>query len=230
MNNLISNKKNAKIVGALFLTVMISYTIGTVLIDSILNAPDYLVNISAHKTQIITGALFELINGIAYIGIAILVFPILKQINESLALGYVCFRILEFAMQIISDISPLLLTTLSQEFISAGALEASPFHALGSLLLAQRYWANQMVFITYCLGAFIFYYLMHQLKLIPRFLSVWGLIGVPLVFISIILDIFGFNPGLIIGALMGLNEIVLGIWLMIKGFNSPVSSGSDLCK
>jgi len=216
-----SYKTTGKIVGALFLTVMIAYSIGAfVLVDPILNAPEYLVKASELKAQVITGVLLELINGIAYIGIAVLVFPILKQLNESLALGYVGFRIIEFAMQIVSDISPLILTTLSQDYVSAGAPDASSFQALGTLLLAQRYWANQMVFITYGLGAIIFYYLMYQSKLIPRFLSVWGLIGVPLVLINVLLDIFGSNQIQLLGLVMGLNEIVLGVWLIAKGFKS----------
>lgn len=214
------DKKTARILGALFLTVMVAYTLGAVLLDPILTAPNYLIKISANKNLVIMGVLLELINGIAYIGIAVLIFPILKQLNESMALGYVSFRVIEFAMQIVSDIKALSLLSLSQEFVKAGAPDSSSFQTLSTLLLSERYWANQMVFITYSLGALIFYYLLYQLKLIPRFLSIWGLIGVPLVLINIMLEIFGFNPGVILGAQMGLNEIVLGIWLIIKGFNS----------
>jgi len=61
---------------------------------------------------------------------------------------------------------------------------------------------------------------LYLLKLIPRFLSVWGLIGAPLVLINVMLDIFGLNPRLNLGLLMGLNEIVLGVWLIVKGFSS----------
>jgi len=85
-----------------------------------------------------------------------------------------------------------------------------------------------MVFITYGLGAFIFYYLAHKLKLIPKFLSIWGLIGIPLVLLSSMLEIFGLNPGLFLGMQMGLNEIILGIWLIAKGFNSSeIASESE---
>ena len=215
-----TNKSTARIVGALFLTVMVSYIIGASLLEPILTSPDYLVQVSQKKTLLLTGVLFELINGIAYVGIAVLVYPLLKQTNESLALAYVGFRLIEFTMQIISDMSPLLLTTISEEFVVAGSADLSSFQALGSFLLAQRFWANQMVFITYGLGAVIFYYLLFQAKLIPRWLSGWGLIGAPLVLISTMLTIFGFEPMLILGAQMGLNEIVLGIWLIVKGFNS----------
>lgn len=216
-----SPKTTARIVGALFLIVMFTYSLGAfIILDPILNAPDYLLKVSANQARVITGVLLELINGIAYIGIAVLVYPIIKQLNESLALGYLSFRIIEFAMQIVSDLSPLLLTTMGQEFVTAEAPDASSIQALGTLLLSQRYWANQMVFITYCLGAMIFYYLLYQLKLIPRFLSVWGLIGVPMVLINVMLGIFGLKQVMVLGLIMGLNEIVLGVWLILKGFNS----------
>ena len=216
-----SNNKTAKLIGALFLTVMIAYIIGAALLEPILTDQNVLDKVAENKTQVITGALFELINGIAYIGIAVLVYPLLKNISESLALSYVCFRVVEFVMQIISDLSPLLLTSISQDFVTASTSDALSIKALSEFLLAQRFWANQMVFITYSLGAVVFYYLLFQSKLIPRWLSIWGLIGAPLVFISVILVIFGYEPSIILGAQMGLNEIVLGLWLIIKGFNKP---------
>jgi hypothetical protein len=70
--------------------------------------------------------LLELINAFAYLGIAMLMFPILKQRYESLALGYVGLRIIEFVMQILTDLSPLALLTLS-EAASGGTPGISPF-------------------------------------------------------------------------------------------------------
>ncbi len=218
-----SDIKTARIVGILFLTLMVSYSIGAfVLLDPNLNASDYLIRVSANRTQVIIGVLLELINGIAYIGIAVLMFPIFKQLSESMALGYVGFRVIEFAMQIASDIKSLSLLNISQEYMKAGATDASNFQALGTLLLAERFWANEMVFISYGLGALIFYCLLYKLKLIPRWLSLWGLIGAVLVLANIMLEIFGFSPIGILGIQMGLNEIVLGVWLIVKGFNSSV--------
>jgi len=159
-------------------------------------------------------------NGIAYVGIAVLMFPILKQHNESIALGYLGFRIIEFVMQILSDLSPLSLLTLSREFVQTGAPEASSFQTLGTLLLAERHLAFQMVAITFGLGALMFYYLLYHLNLLPRFITVWGLIGAAVVLINVMLDMFGYNPGLILGIPMLLNELFLGVWLIVKGFNA----------
>jgi hypothetical protein len=222
-----TNRKTARIVGALFLTSNVTFILGAaVLIESILGAPDYLILVSANRTQVLLGVLLEIINGIAYVGIAVLMFPILKQRFESIALGYVGFRIVEFVMQIASDISPLSLLTLSEEFVRVGAPEASSFQNLGTLLLAERYWAFQMVSITFGLGALMFYYMLYQSKLIPRFVSIWGLIGAAVVLANTMFDIFGLSLANL-GVLMLLNELFLGVWLIVKGFNpSAIASGS----
>jgi len=222
-----TNRKTARIVGALFLTVNVVFILGAVVfIEPILSAPDYLTLVTANRTQVILGVLLELINGIAYVVIAVLMFPILRQRFESMALGYVGFRFIEFVMQTLTDLSPLSLLTLSEEFVSAGAPEASSFQILGTLLLADRYWAFQMVSFTFGLSALMFYYMLYQSKLIPRWLSGWGLIGAAVVLANTTLDMFGLPPGNL-GVVMLLNELFLGVWLIVKGFNpSAIVSGS----
>jgi hypothetical protein len=124
-------------------------------------------------------------------------------------------------MQTLSDISPLSLLRLSEEFVAAGAPQSSSFQALGSLLLAERYWAFQMVTIALVLGALTFYYMLYRSRLIPRFISVWGLIGALAVLTTAMLETFGISPGILesLGVLMLLNELFLGVWLIVKGFN-----------
>lgn len=226
-----TSRKIAIMVGALFLFSNVTFLLGAfVFVEPILGAPDYLTLASANRTQVVLGVLLELVNGIAYIGIAVLVFPILRRRFESMALWYVSFRIIEFVMQTLSDISPLSLLTLSEEFVRAGSPESSSFQALGTLLLAERYWAFQMVTFALVLGALIFYYMFYQSRLIPRFISVWGLIGALAVLATAMLDTFGISPGSLefLGVLMLLNELFLGVWLIVKGFNpSAIASESS---
>jgi hypothetical protein len=214
-----TNKKIARIVGALFLISNVTFLVGAVVfIEPILNAPDYLTLVSENRTQVGAGVLLEIINGIAYVGIAVLMFPLLKQRFESLALGYVGFRIVEFVMQTLTDISPLKLVTLSEEFVKAGASQVSSFQSVGIALLAERAWAFQMVSIMFGVSALLFYTMLYQTKLIPRFVSVWGLIGAAAVLINLVFDMVGVTiPNL--GFLMLLTELFLGIWLIVKGFN-----------
>jgi hypothetical protein len=224
-----TSKKTARIVGALFLFSNFTFILGAiVLIEPNLSAPDYLTIVSENRIQIVLGVLLEILNGIAYVGIALLMYPILKRRFESLALGYVGFRIVEFVMQIITDISPLSLLTLSEEYVKARAPAAASFQTMGTLLLADRYLAFQMVSITFGLSALIFYYMLYQLKLIPRFISVWGLFGAAAVLVNLVFDLFAVTI-VNLGVLMLLNELFLGMWLIAKGFNSP-AIGSESAK
>jgi len=226
-----TTRKTARIVGALFLFSNVTFLLGAfVFVEPILSAPDYLTLVSANRTQVILGVLLELINGVAYLGIAVLMFPILKQRFQSMALGYVGFRIIEFVMQTLSDLSPLSLVTLSEEFVRAAAPEA-PFRTVGTLLLAERYWAFQMVSITLGLGALMLYSMFYRSKLIPRFISVWGLIGAITVLTTTMLDIFALSVspgiGLVLGLPMLLNELFLAVWLIVKGFNPSASASGS---
>ncbi|NIS67683.1 MAG: DUF4386 family protein [Proteobacteria bacterium] len=217
------NNKTARIVGALFLTSNVVFILGAIVfIEPVLGAPDYLTLVSANRSKVVLGVLLELVNGVAYLGIAVLMFPILRRRFEGLALGYVGFRIIEFVMQTLTDISPLSLLTLSEEFVKAGAPEAYTFQTLGTLLLAERTWAFQMVSITFGLGALMFYTMLYQSKLIPRFISIWGLLGATVLLVNAMFDMFGLSiPNL--GILMLLNELFLGVWLIVKGFNPSVN-------
>ena len=152
-----------------------------------------------------------------------MMFPIFKKYNEALALGYVGFRIIEATILVLAAIIPLSLIALSQEYVKAGAPDASHFQTLGASFLATRaHLAGLILVIFFGLGALLFYYLLYQSKLVPRFISVWGFIAIVLVLIWNLLEAFGISvsAGMILALPMILNEIFLGIWLIVKGFNS----------
>jgi hypothetical protein len=138
-----------------------------------------------------------------------------------MALGYVAFRIFEFVMQTLSDLSAFRVVSLSEEFVSTGAQDPSAFQVSGGLLLAERAWAFQMVTIGLVLGAVLFYTMLYRSKLIPRFISVWGFVAALLVLATALADIYGAELGALeaLGVLMLANELFLGVWLIVKGFN-----------
>jgi hypothetical protein len=227
-----SSKTTARIVGVLFLIAMVASLLGGGLVESIITAPDYLIAVSENETQVIIGVLLELINGIAVVGIGVLMFPILKQHNENIALGYLGFRIIESVFCCVIVISPLSLITLSQEYLKAGAADAAYFQTVGTLSIAERAGVSSLLIpIFFSLGALLFYYLLYQSKLLPRFISVWGFIGAVLILtlnLLLILNLLeeGMSTVLIFALPIILNEIFLGIWLIVKGF-SPSAIASD---
>lgn len=104
-----TSRKTARIVGVLFLTATVTGMVGDSLIGSVLNAPDYLITVYPNRTQVIIGVLISFIIGLAVVGIAVFLFPILKGHNEPIALGYVGIRTAEFPILLVWLISPLLL-------------------------------------------------------------------------------------------------------------------------
>ena len=130
-----SNRKTAIIVGVLFIISTVAGILSAVFLEPILNAPDYLINVSANENQVIIGALLELICAGAFLCIAVMMFPILKKYNENIALGYVVASILEAVPFVVGVISLLSLLTLSQEYVQAGAPDAPHYLPLGTLLL-----------------------------------------------------------------------------------------------
>jgi len=227
-------RKIAFIVGALYLTVnVIAGPLGIALTESTLNAPDYLFQVSANETQMLIGALLVLVMAIADAGIGIVVYPVLKKRNTSIAFGYFGSRIVESMIFVISAISLLLLLTLSREFIQAGAPNVSYFQTLGELLLATRDWAGHVILdvAVFPLGALLFYYVLYQSKLVPRWLSGWGLVGAVLYWAASLLVMFALITPLstihiILQAPLGLQEIALALWLIFKGF-TPTATTSE---
>ncbi len=225
-----SDRKIAIIVGVLFI---IGTVAGVLSVVSIIEEPDYLIKVSANENQVIIGAFFQFIMAAAYVGIAITFYPILRKYNESLALGYVSFRIIAGVFLIIGVISLVLLLTLSQEFVKAGAPDSSYFQTLGGLLRAGRDFVNHVAMIlALSLGGLMFYYIFYQTKLVPRWLSGWGLVGTTLTILASFLLMFRLielmtATYLVLNFPMALQEMVLAVWLIVKGFNpSAITSGS----
>jgi len=225
-----ANRGTAIIVGILFITATVSYMLGTGIIDPLLNAPDYLLEISANENQMVIGNILEFVNHIAVICIPFMMFPIFRKHNEALALGYSVFRVVESVTLIVGNIILLSIMTLSQEFVTAGAPDASYFLTSGSLIMSVRDWSILLgVNIVFPLGALIFNYLLYQSKLIPRWLSGWGLIGATLLLARGLLMIFGFDTGVILTLPIWVQEMVFAVWLIVKGFN-PSAIASESAK
>lgn len=219
-----TNKKIARIAGVLFLIPMIVGLINANFIISILSAP--LINIYTNKIPVLMAALPDLINCIAIVVIAVILFPILKEHNETLALGFVGFSIIECTILIIGVISSLLLIPLSQEYIKAGAPVASYFPTIGALAIKGRFWAYQIAMIICGLSGLILCYSMYQSELIPRFISFLGLIGYASLSTCALLDIFGVidwvhGSGITLYIQRGLLGLIFfPFWMIFKGFNS----------
>jgi hypothetical protein len=230
-----TNRKNARWAGVFYIIATVA-PISTVFFVGFLGGqiagggpiPDYLVNASANEAQVVIGMFIELIYALAVVGIVVNLFPTLKEYNEVSALWFSALRFIEAVSAIVGSITVLTLLTLSQEFVKAGVPDASYFQTTGDLLLAARDWAFLIGSgLVWSLSAVILNYLLYQSKLIPRWLSVWGLFGATLSFVAYLPEFFGIEPLEILWIPIGVQEMVFAVWLIVKGFNpSAVASES----
>ena len=220
-----SHRSTAVFVGVFFIAGYIGIFAGNAITEPLLNAPDYLRTVYPNRAQLIFGMLLEvLINDIPVFGIGVLLFPILKKYSESIALWYFGIRLIEAALLVVSKMNVLSLITLSREYISSGAADASYYQAAGALALGGRYWVFEALYLVFfILGALILYFVLYRSKLVPRFISIWGFIAVAALIAGNLLDVpdvtQGFHAGQLLLFPIMLSELFLAVWLIVKGFS-----------
>ena len=179
----------------------------TAIIVGVLILAAYSVVGSGNPEAKTLGMVLEVISGLAVIAIAVIMFPIFKSYNKKGSYWYIISRVIEGALLIITGFLYLSHTSQALEYHSG-------IHAAHGYIFA--------------IAALIFYYLLYQSKLVPRWLSVWGMIGAILVVAVSLLEATGLISEMLILRLpIVLNELVLAIWLIVRGFSkSEIASTS----
>lgn len=212
---------------SLWLVTAFGAIAGTFLMNSVLNAPDYLTTVFPRSATVVSGMLLWLINDIGIVLIGLLMFPILKKHSEVLALGYVSMRMFESIFLIVGVLFAMMLIPLSQEFIKAGATGVTSYQAIGAVLKQAEFWfMTPMQLFPLGLGGIILTAILYRTKLVPRFIAVIGLIGYAVLVPGGILTLFSVldtspgAPGGLLAIPVAVFEIILmPIWLYAKGFN-----------
>ena len=221
-----ANRNIAITIGMLFILTEITSITGLILYDPILHDPDYIIKGACSETRVLWGAFFEILLVFTQIGTAITLFPILKKYNESMAIGTVCFRLLEATMVTIGIISLLAIVTLNHECLKETNPPPSAYLVAGKLLLDVHNWTflygpnlalGPSTFMTSCL--------LYKSKLVPRFVTFLGLAGGPLISVNALLVTFGVYPqisawGLVLAIPVFAYEVSLAVRLLVNGFNS----------
>lgn len=157
-----------------------------------------LIETAKQHSILVAGSILETINAVSVLGIGILLFPVLKKVWKSAALAYLGFRSVEALVCLSAAVLPLLGLTNGAELRS--------FHT------------GTLVPLFFCGGALIFYTILFKYRLLPRFISIWGWIGVLLIIYLNVYQPQG-ETAMLFALPIILNEIFMGIWLIIKGFS-----------
>ncbi len=189
MNKKISIKTRAIFVGSF---ILVAYSI--------------LVSLITESKIIVI--LADVISGIAVIGIAVLMFPLFKNLNKKVSYGYLILKYVEGIIMIVAGL--LFLFT--------------------SLQYTREIIYNGVQLYAFIISAFVFYYLLYESKLVPRFISIWGALGIFALMVSTVLNLIDINYPIIdyLLVLVITNEVFLAIWLMAKGFNKSEINYQEL--
>ncbi len=221
----LSDSANARIAGVLFIVATAAAVAGDYLVRPIRDDSEYLTTFATHETRVILSVVSELVLASAVIGIAAVLFPVLKRHSEGLAVGYVGARIIEGAIIISGGISSLLLLTLSREFLGGGGVDATSFEPSGALLLEAREWTDALgPAFVFGISALILYGLLYRSQVVPHWLSAWGFVGAALIVVAAVRGLYGHSPTSTLSILLtlpiGIQEMVLAGWLIARGFTS----------
>ena len=225
----LSFRKIAVITGVIFIIATVVVFVADALTPGLTDT-DYLTRFSAHTNQVAAGAFAYLVTAFASAGIAIAMYPVMKESNAGLALGSVVFRALEAVFYMVEVVSLLSLLTLGQQFTTAGAADRTLLQAIGNSLVSVRDHAALVAVFAFCLGAFMYYYLFFQSRLIPQWLSGFGIVAIILMMAACVLALFSGNritSYIPLAFPIFLQEMVLAVWLIVKGFNPSVSASKS---
>lgn len=219
-----SDKKIGRIIGILLLLIFVIGVTMYQFLQSPLFAADYLTATAAHGNEIIISTLLGILSGLTDILIAVLLLPIFKRYNSSLAYLYLAFCILSSVAICIDNVSVLSLLDLSNEYVKIGSNPSESFQLVGTLFYEKHFWTHYLSLLMSCFPVFVLYYTLYISKLVPRIFSLFGICAVLLMFIEILGSIFGNSISMNMMIPMALIQLLFPIWLVIKGLKSSVET------
>jgi len=219
------NRKTAIFFGILLIFGIVFGILNTV---PALEHPGYLVKLSEIKTQVLWAMFFQFAMASVYVGISVVIYPIIKKFNEGIALWYFGFRIIGAAFLYIGIVSLMLLLFISQSYIASNQPNPSYYQTIAELLRVGRDGLNHIgMILPWSIGGLILFYSFFRMNLVPKWLTIWGIIGYTLTLMSTILLLFEIIKIItpiyfVMNTPTALLELVLAGYLIIKGFNPTV--------
>jgi hypothetical protein len=218
------DRQNAALTGVFFIMAAVSSIVGLKLYDPVLTDDNFIISASAHYNQIVWGAVCELILAVTATGTGIMLYPYLKRYNESLGIGYLSFRLLEVVFIVLGTVGVLTVLSVSQHYASHAITDKTEATSIGLAFIALHDWTfilgpNFMLAVN----TFLYSYAFRQTGLVPKKLSLLGLVAACLIMIAALLELFGIIRqislwGVLLALPIAAYELSLAVWLIAKGF------------
>lgn len=223
-----ATRTTARTVGGLFIIGTIAGALSAVVLTPLLDAPDTLRAVGDDPGRALLAAALVLTMGFALALIPLVAYPVLRATSEPLALGYVVFRSgLETVTYLGSALVWVVLVSLGRDRLAADGSADAVLDVAGSTLLEVNAAVGDVALtLVFSLGALMFYSVLFRARLVPRWLSGWGLVAALIWLVTGGLTMAGVvqprSTAQIVPALpIAIHEIVLAGWLITKGFSEP---------
>jgi hypothetical protein len=217
-------RKNARATGILFILGTVPVMVAMGLWGQSLSAPDYLTQMAAHGNDVLLYTLCGMLMGLACAGIGVSMYPILRPHGRALAMGVVGFRVMEGTLQVLNAAVIAALLALSREFVKAGSPADSFFQPAAAAVQSLKEWmSNGLYLLPWSVGASIYYAVFYKTKLLPRWISAWGLLGLLLMLVGAFSGMFGLvkafsAPQMLLMLPIMVQEMAMALWMIIKGY------------
>jgi len=215
-------RTTARVIGVIYLAGMVLGITGDRLIHSILDTPDHLSTLAANSMLLSVGVVLWLVTVAGDASHGILMYPVLKRYSVRAAVGYLAARIMDATFIAVMALLIVIHIPIGVEFAQAGS-DASYLEALDAVLTQGQLYAYEIAMLTLGVSGLILCSVFYRASLIPRPLAIWGLVGYAILLGGSLLQILGFQLNTLHAIPGGLWELFIGVWLIAKGFNPPVS-------
>jgi hypothetical protein len=218
----VNSTRTSSIATGVMLVAATLAALGAAALDPTLSGRSVLAAVAHHPDRLAASVLLYLAAGGTSFGIAIALYPAVKRVHPTLALGSLIFRSIEAVLYAVAAVSLLSILPLGQESSTAGPDSQAPIQAIADSLLSMRDHSTLAGIFAFSCGALMYYIAFYRSRLVPRWLSGWGIVGVVSMMIASFTALFSDNPITGYTTLIlpiAVQEMVLAFWLLFKGFD-----------
>jgi hypothetical protein len=216
--------KASRVLGVAFLLQAITSLTSGLILKLVLTVPgnisDTMIKIANNAGLMRATILGEMLTALGIIFLGAALFVVLRKQNETMALVALGFYILEAVLLAVSRMEAFSLLRISQEYVGAG--NPANLQTIGNLAFESMNFGYTLLMTAFCPGGLLFYYLLHKSGLVPRGLSLWGLVTILPMLIGTLTQVFGYTIPFIFYLPYVPFEFAIGVWILVKGLkDSP---------
>lgn len=221
-----SYRGNAIAAGVLLIVCTVISILSAAPLGSTLDNGDYLAQLPSRESSVLLSAVLEFVWAATGVGIAVALYPALRSHNRGLGLGAVAGRLVEGVFVMVGSLGLLAALTVGQHAQTAGT-PGPAAQAAGDSMMALRHWALGFLgLLAFLTGALMYYLVLFNARLLPRWLAGWGIAAVALSYVATLhagyTQAFGFSTvNTVLNVPILLQEMVMAVWLIVRGFTPP---------